>query len=106
VKLDKLKKHITNVAVWSVVVLVYAMTIQTLVTMKVTGAVDWSWWWVLSPLWAPWIIVGVISLLVLIVVLLIGAWAASRGKEKRVEPEVEEIKIVGEVDDEVPETWN
>jgi hypothetical protein len=21
--------------------------------LKLTGAVDWSWWWVLSPLWLP-----------------------------------------------------
>ena len=22
-------------------------------TMKLTGYVDWSWWWVTSPLWLP-----------------------------------------------------
>lgn len=21
--------------------------------LKLTGTVDWSWWWVLAPLWAP-----------------------------------------------------
>lgn len=21
------------------------------VTLKLTGVIDWSWWWVLSPLW-------------------------------------------------------
>ena len=23
------------------------------VTLKVTHQVDWSWWWVLSPVWIP-----------------------------------------------------
>jgi hypothetical protein len=26
------------------------------VTLKLTGYVTWSWWWVLSPLWIPWLI--------------------------------------------------
>ncbi|HUH31581.1 MAG TPA: hypothetical protein VLZ55_09510 [Rhodanobacter sp.] len=37
--------------------------------LKLTGAITWSWWWVLSPLWIGWAIV----LLVVAVVLL---WAA------------------------------
>jgi hypothetical protein len=23
------------------------------VVLKLTGVIDWSWWWVFSPLWAP-----------------------------------------------------
>jgi hypothetical protein len=23
------------------------------VVLKLTGNVDWSWWWVLAPFWAP-----------------------------------------------------
>jgi membrane protein YdbS with pleckstrin-like domain len=23
------------------------------VVLKLTGNIDWSWWWVLSPLWIP-----------------------------------------------------
>lgn len=26
--------------------------------LKLTGYVTWSWWWVLSPLWIPWVFVG------------------------------------------------
>ena len=99
-KLDKLKKHVTAASFWSSAWMLYLMTLQTFVMLKLTGTVGWSWLWVLSPLWAPWLVVGAISLLFLIVILLIGAWAASRGREKKVEPEVEEIKIVGEVEDE------
>lgn len=27
------------------------------VTLKLTNTIDWSWWWVLSPLWIGWAIV-------------------------------------------------
>lgn len=23
------------------------------ITLKLTGYINWSWWWVLSPLWIP-----------------------------------------------------
>lgn len=23
------------------------------ITLKLTGYIDWSWWWVLAPLWLP-----------------------------------------------------
>lgn len=25
--------------------------------LKLTHVIDWSWWWVTSPLWIPWVIV-------------------------------------------------
>ena len=28
--------------------------------LKLTGYIDWSWWWVLSPIWIPLVIVLVI----------------------------------------------
>lgn len=34
------------------------------VGLKLTNCIDWSWWWVLSPLWIP-------SALVLLVILLL-----------------------------------
>ena len=27
------------------------------ITLKLTGYITWSWWWVLSPLWLPIIVV-------------------------------------------------
>ena len=36
--------------------------------LKLTGEIDWSWWWVTSPLWIP--VVAVIGLFLLGVVLL------------------------------------
>jgi hypothetical protein len=35
-------------------------------TLKLTGNIDWSWWWVTSPLWIP------VLLVVAILVILLG----------------------------------
>jgi len=32
--------------------------------LKLTGFIDWSWWWVLSPLWLPLAIVAVVLLVI------------------------------------------
>jgi hypothetical protein len=39
--------------------------------LKLTGTIDWSWWWVTSPLWIPFVaaavilgIVGVIAIII------------------------------------------
>lgn len=37
------------------------------ITLKLLGKIDWSWWWVLSPLWIGFIIVLAIVAIVLIV---------------------------------------
>lgn len=29
----------------------FLIAIVTLVVLKLTGVITWSWWWVLSPLW-------------------------------------------------------
>lgn len=33
------------------------------ITLKLTGHIAWSWWWVLSPIWIP---IGLLALVVLI----------------------------------------
>jgi len=40
------------------------------ITLKLLGKIDWSWWWVLAPLWIPLGIAGIILVIVGIVVLL------------------------------------
>ena len=35
--------------------------------LKLTGNIDWSWWWVTSPIWIP-LIVGIAILLTLVIV--------------------------------------
>jgi hypothetical protein len=37
-------------------------------TLKLTGHITWSWWWVTSPLWLPW---GIVMSLVIIFMLAI-----------------------------------
>ena len=31
------------------------------ITLKLTGHIAWSWWWVLSPFWIPLTIIGVVA---------------------------------------------
>ena len=38
------------------------------VTLKLTGHIEWSWWYVTSPFWGPIAVVGGIVLVTLIVV--------------------------------------
>jgi hypothetical protein len=33
------------------------------ITLKLTGHIAWSWWWVLSPLWIPVAIVLLIAII-------------------------------------------
>lgn len=30
------------------------------ITLKLVGYINWSWWWVLSPVWIPLLVVAVI----------------------------------------------
>lgn len=32
------------------------------ITLKLTGYIAWSWWWVLSPLWIPFALIAVVLL--------------------------------------------
>lgn len=34
------------------------------ITLKLTGVIAWSWWWVLSPLWGPVAVVIAIAILI------------------------------------------
>ena len=38
------------------------------VGLKLTGHIDWSWWWVLSPLWIP----IVLALVIMVVITFFG----------------------------------
>lgn len=37
------------------------------ITLKLLGKIDWSWWWVLSPLWGS-VLLGVVILVVVFAV--------------------------------------
>lgn len=42
------------------------------IALKLLGEIDWSWWWVLSPIWISAILITSIILIVLLVAWVIG----------------------------------
>ncbi len=41
------------------------------VVLKLTGNLDWSWWWVLSPIWIPFAILASIFVFAFIAVIIL-----------------------------------
>ena len=39
------------------------------IVLKLIGVINWSWWWVLAPLWIPFGIVLVVVIIISIIVL-------------------------------------
>lgn len=39
------------------------------IALKLTGNIDWSWWWVLSPIW-----ISLSLVLIIIIMILISIW--------------------------------
>lgn len=35
-------------------------------TLKLTGHLAWSWWWITAPLWMPWIAVVVVVIVCMV----------------------------------------
>ena len=50
--------------------------------LKLTGNIDWSWWWVTSPLWIPIALLLSIFIVVLLVVILLMIFGFSPGSIK------------------------
>ena len=42
------------------------------IVLKLTDQIDWSWWWVLAPLWLPLAVVGLVLGLVLLFAIIFG----------------------------------
>lgn len=42
------------------------------ITLKLTGYITWSWWWVLAPLWGPAAVFLVIFLIIVLIAAIIG----------------------------------
>lgn len=40
------------------------------ITLKLTGVINWSWWWVLSPLWVS-AGIGVLAMAIVLLVFLV-----------------------------------
>ena len=42
------------------------------IVLKLTGLIDWSWWWVLAPLWIPVILLLIFSVVVFTIIVIQG----------------------------------
>lgn len=51
------------------------------ITLKLTGHIDWSWWWVLAPLWGP--VALVLSMVLVTVIVTLMAFAFDEWNWKR-----------------------
>lgn len=49
--------------------------------LKLTNQIDWSWWWVTAPLWAPLALVLGFALIVIFIAFLIAGVALLLGKK-------------------------
>lgn len=41
------------------------LLLAAFIVLKLTGVIDWSWWWVLSPLWIP-IVLMLVGMLIVV----------------------------------------
>lgn len=44
------------------------------IILKLTQQIDWSWWWVLSPLWLPLVLILCVAAIVVIFATLCGGF--------------------------------
>jgi hypothetical protein len=38
--------------------------------LKLTGNIDWSWWWVTSPIWIP--LLALVAIFILLIIVFVG----------------------------------
>lgn len=65
--------------IWNLGQDVWAMSALVLIVLKLAGAIAWSWWWVLAPLWISGILLA--AVLCALLVLVLGA-----ARERRTAP--------------------
>lgn len=44
-----------------------SLLLLTFIILKLVGVIDWSWWWVLSPIWIPVVLLMAASILLFVV---------------------------------------
>ena len=44
-----------------------SLLLLTFIILKLVGVIDWSWWWVLSPIWIPVVLLLAMSVLLFVV---------------------------------------
>lgn len=44
------------------------------ITLKLTGVIDWSWWWVTAPLWGVSAVLAGVGVIALLIAAVASAW--------------------------------
>ena len=44
-----------------------SLLLLTFIILKLVGVIDWSWWWILSPIWIPVVLLLAVSILLFVV---------------------------------------
>lgn len=44
------------------------------ITLKLTGFIDWSWWWVTAPLWGVFAVLAGVGVIALLIAAVASAW--------------------------------
>jgi hypothetical protein len=52
------------------------------ITLKLLDKIDWSWWWVLSPLWIGAALVVAILIVLGLVALVVTIWGGKRSRRR------------------------
>ena len=52
----------------------------TFIILKLVGVIDWSWWWVLSPIWIPVVLLMAVSILLFVVYRIIKYFRLKNGR--------------------------
>ena len=39
--------------------------------LKLTHVIDWSWWWITTPIWGPFVIVAVVLIIIAVIAVLL-----------------------------------
>jgi hypothetical protein len=53
------------------------------ITLKLTNIIDWSWWWVLGPIWIPLLLAGLVILIAIIIGIIIGLKFKQKNKNTK-----------------------
>lgn len=47
---------------------IFSIMFLIFMTLKLTGFIDWSWWWVTAPLWGGFLLVVLIFVIIYLVI--------------------------------------
>lgn len=66
-KLEGIRKSLQERKSSSFGITFYNILFVVFLVLKLTGFIDWSWWWVTCPLWGPWALIIAIFVFVLLI---------------------------------------